>query len=95
MYVYRVCTKWSTDAPWFKVPVHDYCWIYTILEPHGVKSGVEEIDLAGKVPDLEADEGAVGDVLSANLIGALQEESLVGGHLVEHHFLDGGFAAAP
>lgn len=54
-----------------------------------VEGGVEEIYLTRKVPDLEADEGAVGHVLSADLIGALQEQGLVGGHLVEDHLLDG------
>lgn len=60
-----------------------------------VEGGVEEIDLSRKVPDLEADEGAVGYILSADLISALQEQSLIGGHLVEDHFLDGRLATAP
>lgn len=64
-------------------------------EDHLVVEGrVEEIDLTRKIPDLEADERAVGHVLSADLISALQEQRLVGGHLVEDHFLDGRLAAA-
>lgn len=60
-----------------------------------VECGVEEINLTRKVPDLEADKGTVGNVLSANLIGAFQEQSLIGWHLVENNFLNGRFAAAP
>jgi len=55
-----------------------------------VEGGVEEVDLAGEVTDLEADEGAAGHVLSADLVGALQEQGLVGRHLMENHLLDGG-----
>lgn len=58
-----------------------------------IKSGVEKINLARKVPDLEADKGAAGHVFSADLIGALQEQRLAGGHFMEYHLLDGGFPA--
>jgi len=60
-----------------------------------VECGVEEINLTRKVPDLEADKGTVGNILSANLIGAFQKESLVGWHLVEHDFLNGRLATSP
>lgn len=55
-----------------------------------VKGGVEEVNLAWEVPDLEADKGAARDILSANLIGAFQEQGLVGRHFMENHLLDGG-----
>lgn len=58
-----------------------------------IKRGLEKVDLSRKVPDLEADEGAAGHVLSADLVGALQEQGLAGGHLVENHLLDGRLPA--
>lgn len=62
-------------------------------ENHFIVEGrIKEINLPGEVPDLKADEGAVGDVLATNLVGALQEKRFVGGHLVEHHLLYGGLA---
>lgn len=49
------------------------------LEDHlAVECGIEEVHLARKVPDLEVDEGAAGDVVLVDFIGALEEESLVG-----------------
>lgn len=60
-----------------------------------VKGGVKEVNLAGEVPDLEADKGAAGDILSADLIGALQEQGLTGGHFMENHLLDGGLPTPP
>lgn len=50
-----------------------------------VKSGVEEVDLAWEVPDLEVDERAAGDVILVDLVGALQEQGLIGRHFVENH----------
>lgn len=58
-----------------------------------VEGGVEEVYLTREVPDLEADEGAAGDVLPADLVGALQKQGLIGGHFMENHLLDGGLAA--
>lgn len=60
-----------------------------------VKGGVEEVDLPGEIPNLKVDEGAVGDVLPADLVGAFQEERLIGRHLVEDDFLNGRLAAPP
>lgn len=55
------------------------------FEDHlAVEGGVEEVHLTGKVPDLEVDEGAAGNVVLVDFVGALQEQSLVGGHLVEN-----------
>ena len=48
-----------------------------------VKRGVKEVHLSGEVPDLEVDEGASREVVLVDLVGALQEERLVGRHLVE------------
>lgn len=49
------------------------------LEDHlTVECGVEEIHLARKVPDLEVDEGAAGDVVLVDFVGALKEQSLIG-----------------
>ena len=42
---------------------------------------------------LELDEGAVADVVFDYFAGALQEEGLIGGQLVEHHLRDGRFSA--
>ena len=50
-----------------------------------VKRGVEEVHLSGEVPDLEVHEGASREVVLVYLVGALQEERLVGRHLVEDH----------
>lgn len=50
-----------------------------------VEGGVEEIHLAWKVPDLEVDEGAAGDVVFVDLVGAFQEQGLIGRHFVENH----------
>lgn len=56
------------------------------LEDHlTVKRGVQEVHLARKVPDLEVDKGAAGDVVLVDFVGALQEQRLVGGHLVENN----------
>lgn len=54
-----------------------------------IKCGLKKVDLSRKIPDLETDEGAAGHILSADLVGALQEQGLAGGHLVENHLLDG------
>ena len=40
-----------------------------------------------KIPDGELDETAVGNVILLNLVGGFQEQRLVRGHFVEHHFL--------
>lgn len=49
------------------------------LEDHlAVKCGVEEIHLARKVPDLEVDEGAAGDVVLVDFVGALKKQSFIG-----------------
>ena len=50
-----------------------------------VERGVKEVHLTGEVPDLEVDEGAPGEVVLVDLVGALEEERLVGRHLVENH----------
>lgn len=50
-----------------------------------VKGGIEEVHLAREVPDLEVDERAAGDVVLVDLVGALQEQSLVRRHFVENH----------
>lgn len=56
------------------------------LEDHlAVKRGVEEVHLAGEVPDLEVDKGAAGDVVLVDFVGAFEEQGLVGRHLVEHN----------
>lgn len=56
------------------------------LEDHlAVKRGVEEVHLAGEVPDLEVDEGAAGDVVLVDFVGALEEKRLVGRHLVKYN----------
>lgn len=49
------------------------------LEDHlAVKRGVEEVHLAGKVPDLEVDKGGAGDVVLVDFVGALEEQRLIG-----------------
>lgn len=50
-----------------------------------VKGGVEEVHLTREVPDLEVDKRATGDVVLVDLVGALQEQGLVGRHFVEYH----------
>lgn len=50
-----------------------------------VEGGVEEVNLAWEVPNLEVDEWAAGDVVLVDLVGALQEQGLIGRHFVEHH----------
>ena len=50
--------------------------------------------LPREIPNRELDEGAVGDVVLLDLVGCLQEESLVGGHLVEDHLLDRALATS-
>ena len=45
--------------------------------------------LSRKIPDGKSDKRGVGNVLLGDLVGALQEESLVGRHLVEDDLLDG------
>ena len=52
-----------------------------------VEGGVDEVDLAGKVPYGELDEGRVGHVLLDDLIRALEEEGLVRRHLVEDNLV--------
>ena len=53
------------------------------------------VHLPREIPNRELDEGAVGDVVLLDLVGGLQEESLVGGHLVEDHLLDRALATSP
>lgn len=60
-----------------------------------VERRVKEVDLPREVPNLEVNEGAVGDVFPADLVGALQEQRLAGGHLVEDHLLNGRLATPP
>lgn len=50
-----------------------------------VEGGVEEVHLTREVPNLEVDKGAAGDVVLVDLVGALQEQGLIGRHFVEHH----------
>lgn len=52
-----------------------------------VKGGIKEVDLSRKVPDLKVDEGAAGDVIFVDLVGALQKEGLIGGHLMKDHLI--------
>lgn len=59
-----------------------------------VKGWIEEVDLAGKVPDLKLHEARVADVVLDDFVGALEEERLVRRHFVEDHFLDRRFAAS-
>lgn len=55
-------------------------------EDHLVVEGrVEEVDLTWEVPNLEVDEGAAGDVVLVDLVGALKEQGFIGRHFVEHH----------
>lgn len=55
-------------------------------EDHLIVEGwVEEVHLAGEVPDLEVHERAAGDVVLVDLVGALQEQGFIGGHFVEDH----------
>lgn len=42
-----------------------------------VKGGVKEVHLTRKVPDLEVNKRAAGDVILVNLVGALQEQRLI------------------
>lgn len=53
-----------------------------------VKRRVKKVDLSWEVPNLEINKGAVGHVFPADLVGALQEQRLVGGHFVKDHFLN-------
>jgi len=60
------------------------------VEDHlAVEGGVEEVHLAGKVPDLEVDEGGAGDVVLVDFVGALEKQRFIGGHLVENHLVRG------
>lgn len=58
-----------------------------------VERRVKKVDLPWEVPDLEVDKGAVGDILPADLVGALQEQRLTRGHFVKDNFLYGRLAA--
>lgn len=49
-----------------------------------VKRRVKEVHLTRKVPNLEVDKGAAGNVVLVDLVGALQEQGFIGGHFVEH-----------
>lgn len=60
-----------------------------------VKCRVKKVNLPWEVPNLEVDEGAVGDVFPADPVGALQEQRLARGHLVKDNFLYGRLAAPP
>lgn len=63
------------------------------LEDHlAVKRGVEEVHLARKVPDLEVDKGGAGDVVLVDFVGALEEQRLIGWHLVEYNLFRGAWA---
>jgi len=59
-----------------------------------IKGRLEEVNLAGEVPDLELHKAGVVDVVLHDLTGRLQEERLVRRHLVEDHFLDGALAGS-
>lgn len=60
------------------------------LEDHlTVKRGVKEVHLARKVPDLEVDKGRAGDVILVDFAGALQEQRLIGRHLMEYNLFIG------
>ena len=48
-----------------------------------------------EVPHLKLNERRVGDVIHHQLVGALEEEGLVWGHLVEDHFLNRALPSAP
>lgn len=50
-----------------------------------IESGVKKVHLTRKVPDLKIDEGATGDVILVDFVGALQEQRLIRRHLVKHH----------
>jgi len=52
-----------------------------------VKGRIKKIHLSRKVPDLEVDKGTAGDVIFVYLVGALQKEGLIGGHLMKHHLI--------
>lgn len=67
----------------------------TTAEDHvRVEGGIEEIDLAGEIPDLELDEAAVVDVVLDDFVRRLEEQCFVGRHLVEDDLLNGTFATA-
>ena len=57
-----------------------------------VKGGVKKVNLSWEVPYLKINKGAVGNVLPADLVRALQEQSFVGRHFMKDNFLDGRLA---
>lgn len=50
-----------------------------------IEGGVEKVHLPWKVPYVKVDKGTAGDVVLVDLVGALQEECLIGRHLMKHH----------
>lgn len=54
-----------------------------------VKGRVEKVNLSWEVPNLKINKGAVGNVLPADLVRALQEQSFIGRHFMKDDFLDG------
>lgn len=54
-----------------------------------IKRRVKEVNLPRKIPYLKVDKGAVGNILSADLVCALQEESLIRWHFMKDNFLNG------
>jgi hypothetical protein len=50
------------------------------------------LHLSRKIPDWESDEWRIWNVFLRDLVGTFQEESFVGGHLVEHNLLNWRFA---
>ncbi len=52
-----------------------------------VKGWIKKVHLSREVPDLEIDKGAAGDVIFIDLVGALEKQGLIGGHLMKHHLI--------
>lgn len=78
--------------PWCHVFTHIYLSINDENQCTGapenhlvVKSRVEKVHLTRKVPYVKVDEGAARDVVLVDLVGALQKERLIRGHLMKHH----------
>jgi hypothetical protein len=46
------------------------------------------VDVPREVPDLKLEEGRIGNVVLHQLVGGLEEERLVRGHLMEDHLLN-------
>lgn len=50
-----------------------------------IECRVEKVHLPRKVPYVKVHKGTARDVVLADLVGALQEERLIRGHLMKHH----------